>query len=301
MGQGDAGRGRLPKGVSALERPRGGRGFRATIRKGKGVEVHLGLYETPWLAAFAHATAAGLLGRGAPPVDAPQSSQPTAEQVRAITARVRRRLGVDKPKPTRADREAAPTTDDLLTFFEITVVGFWRGQASGDDSGPPDAGLVAAAGRLVSAASLLFWSRAAGHPDPLDAMTELLSRRLNQAFRRLDLTREILDDDGDEPLRVALWLVRPDAFAGRRARGFREEVRHLYPDFFGAAADPGGPPPPWAALLGLSPPFDLDRVRAAYRARSRAAHPDAGGTEAEFVRLRAAYEEALAYCAARGA
>ena len=45
----------------------------------------------------------------------------------------------------------------------------------------------------------------------------------------------------------------------------------------------------------IAPPHTLERIRAAYRARSREAHPDAGGSDAAFVRLRAAYEEARAY------
>ncbi len=219
MRPGDSGRSRLPKGVEALERPRGGRAYRATLRRGKGVVVHLGLYETPWLAGLAHATAAHLLGRDAPPMDVPADEQPTAEQVRELTARVRGRLKLDAPARSRRAPENPPQTEDLLTFFEVTVVGFWRGQSSSDDSDHPDAGLDAAAGRLASAASLLFWSRASGHPDPLDAMTELLSRRLDQAFRRPDLTRELLNDDGDDPFRVARWLVMPDGFVFSAAVG----------------------------------------------------------------------------------
>lgn len=302
MSRGGAGRERLPKGVAALARPRGGRAFRATIRRGKGVEVHLGLYETPWLAALAHATAARVLGRGAPPVEAPPGAEPTAEQVRAVTERVGRRLGVVAPRPSR--REVPPDPEALLTFFEVAVVGFWTAQAGRDDTDHPGAGLDAAAGRLAEAAGLLFWSRAAGHPDPLDALTDLLARRLDRAFRRPDLTRAVLDDDGDDPVRVARWLVRPDADPGGRARGFRAEVRYLYAEFFqaGAGGEGGddGPPPAWAAVLGVRPPFDAEGVRAAYRARSREAHPDAGGTDSRFVRLREAYDEALAYLAARG-
>ncbi len=172
MRHGDSGRSRLPKGVEELARPRGGRGFRASLRRGKGFVVHLGLYETPWLAALAHATAARLLGRDAPPLDIPLHEQPTAEQVRAINSRVRARLKLNDPSRPRRAPEVPPSTEDLLTFFEITVVGFWRGQALNDDSDHPDVGLDAAASRLATAASLLFWSCAAGHPDPLVAMTE---------------------------------------------------------------------------------------------------------------------------------
>ena len=158
----------------------------------------------------------------------------------------------------------------------------------------------AAAGRLVEAAGLLFWSRSAGHPSPLDAMTALLARRLDSAFRRAELTREVLDDDGDEPRRVARWLVLPDTPPPGARPGFprggpglvRRSVRgpgRYVREGFG-----------WADVLGVSPPFDPDQVRAAYRARSRSAHPDAGGTDAQFVRLNEAYEERGAYFADRG-
>jgi len=288
----------LPKGVSALPRPRGCRGFRASIRRGKEGDVHLGLYESPWHAAFAYGVAARLLGREAPPLEVPRAEQPDAERVREVTGRVRRRLGL--APEGRPPRESPPDPDDLLTLFEITAVGFWQAQAADDSGGHPEAGLDAAAGRLDAAARLLFWSRAAGHPDPLEAMTRLLARRLDQAFRRADVTRAVLDDDGDDPLRVARWLVHPDSAAAGRLRGFRAEVVHLYPELFGGE-DRGasGPYPHWAAVLGVVPPFDFEAVRAAYRARSRDTHPDAGGNAAEFVRLRRAYEDALAYCRTR--
>ncbi len=295
MSQSYAPRDRLPKGVTALSKSRGGRGFRATIRRGKGAEVHLGLYATAWLAAFAHGVAARVLGRGeGPPVEIPLAEQPSAKEVWAITANVRLRLELDRP-PRRVD-ESPPSPDDLFALFDITVVGFWRSQAADDSWGHPGAGLDAAAGQLVAATRLLFWSRS--HPTPLEAMTRLLGRRLDAVFRRSDVTGEVIDDDGDDDWRIARWLVHPDAFVTSRARGFRDEVRDLYPDLF-SDDDAGGPIPPWAKVLGLLPPFNLERVRAAYRARSRTVHPDVGGSNAEFVQLQAAYEDARAYCESR--
>ena len=284
---------RLPKGVSALPRPRDGRPFRASIRHGKGVEIHLGLYETPWLAAFAYDVAARLLRPQSHPLIIPRADQPDADRVREITARVHRRVGLDPE--TSPSREIPPSTEDLLTLFEITAVGYWRSQAAEDSADHPDAALDSAADRLHQAASLLFWSRAAGHPAPLDALTQLLASRLDRTFRNAQLTRALLDDDGDDPHRVARWLVLPDTSPSSRRRPFRVEIRYLYADLFkseffhpGSAA-----PPPWAAVLGVSAPFHLEQIRLAYRARSLQAHPDAGGDEAAFIRLRAAYEAAL--------
>ena len=108
MRQDESGRSRLPKGVEELARPRGGRRYRAVLRRAKGVVVHLGLYETPWLAALAHATAARLLGRDAPPLDIPLHEQPTPEQVRELNARVRAQLEARRrpatPTPRRKSR-----------------------------------------------------------------------------------------------------------------------------------------------------------------------------------------------------
>ena len=92
------------------------------IRKGKGSQVHLGLYPTAWLAGFAYVVAARALGRDTPPLEIPRAEEPDADLVRAITDRVRRRLGLDKGP--RRPAEVAPTADDLLTLFEVTVVGF---------------------------------------------------------------------------------------------------------------------------------------------------------------------------------
>lgn len=281
----------MPKGVVELSRPRGGRGFRASIRL-KGAETHLGLYETPWLAAFAYNLAAGLVGRGAkPPNEIPGPEQPSAERVRSITGRVRARLGLDRG--ARPEGREPPSAERLLSFFEVTVVGFWRAQAAIQAGDGPGAALDASAGRLVEAALLLFGDR--GMPTPDEAMIHLLARRIDQEFRRGELTRAILEDDGDEPWRVARWLAHPDALPSDRT--FREEVRHRYPDHFGEDRDG---PTSWAEVLGLAPPFSGERLREAYRARSRRLHPDAGGSHREFVRLNAAYEAARAYLRLEG-
>ena len=295
MSQDQSTNARLPKGVTLLPRSRNGRRFLAKIRQ-KGVEVHLGIYESAGLAGFAFNVASEAIGRGSrPPNQIPADEQPDAEEVWRITGRVRRRLGLD-PAPKKAD-EIPPDPDALLTLFEVTVVGFWRDQAARSDAGP---GLDAASRRLAEAARLVFWSPSIGHPSPSDAIARLVARRVDHAFRRADVTRAILDDDSDDDWRVARWLALPDVHP--LGRGFRDEVRFLYPELFEVDPDQTSHSgtPHWAAVLGVDPPFGLAKVRDAYRARSKAAHPDAGGTHAEFVRLRAAYEEARDYCRIMG-
>jgi hypothetical protein len=294
-----SGSGRKPRrlrGVTELPERHGERRFRARISRGQGRQVNLGLYSTRWLAAFAYNAAAELLhGAGRSRNEIPESEQPGADQVRRITAAVRRRLGLDEPSPSAVDRP--PDADRLLTFFEIAVVGFWRGHVAVHDS-HRGRDLDIAARRLAEAAHVLFWSRTAGHPTPLEALTRLLARRLDQAFGRADLTREVLDDEGDDEVRIARWLAFPE---DRPGGGFRETIGHLYRELLGdSASGSESAPPAWAAVLGIAPPFHSGQVRAAYRARSKEVHPDAGGDHAEFVRLQSAYEEARRYCAARG-
>ena len=294
MGQDQATGGRLPKGVTMLPRSRGGRRFLARIRH-KGAEVHLGLYESAGLAAFAFNVASEAIGRSSRPVSqVPGDDQPDAGEVWRITERVRLRLGLDRDR-IRQSEEIPPDPEALLTLFEVTVVGFWRDQAARSDAGP---GLDAAGRRLAEASRLVFWSPSSGHPSPRDAVARLVARRLDQAFRRADLTRAILDDDGDDDWRVARWLALPDVHP--LGRGFRDEVRFLYPELFEADPTQGPGVPHWAGVLGIDPPFSVARVRDAYRARSKSVHPDAGGTHVEFVRLRAAYEEARDYCRIMG-
>jgi VanZ family protein len=53
--------------------------------------------------------------------------------------------------------------------------------------------------------------------------------------------------------------------------------------------------PEFIARLGLLLPCTPDDVESAYRDRAKSAHPDAGGSNAEFTQLQADYEAALAY------
>ena len=51
--------------------------------------------------------------------------------------------------------------------------------------------------------------------------------------------------------------------------------------------------PDFLALLGLAPPYSIDDVKEAYRAKVKTAHPDVGGSTAEFTQIQEAYERAL--------
>ncbi len=289
MARSDAKSEKLPRGVAELPRARGGRRFRARIRRGKEGEIHLGLYETAGLAALAYEVAAQAVGRTA---GEEWTGRHSADQVRQVTARVRRRLGLDPPPPAPTDDP--PDPDALLTMFEVGMVGFWRNEA-GRPAESPEAALDAAARRLTQVARGVFWCHSAGHPTPLEALTGLLADRLDQVFRRPSLTREILADDGDEPVRVARWLVYPDEPTGSLARGFRAEVAYLY-DVPREDTRDSDAPLPWAAILGLTEPFTIEQIRQAYRSRSREAHPDVGGSHEEFVRLQRAYQQAMRAC-----
>jgi hypothetical protein len=61
-----------------------------------------------------------------------------------------------------------------------------------------------------------------------------------------------------------------------------------------------GERPSFMAALGLLPPYELEDVKAAYRAKSLLTHPDRGGDPAEFMRLKEAYDHAVQYVTFHG-
>lgn len=50
---------------------------------------------------------------------------------------------------------------------------------------------------------------------------------------------------------------------------------------------------PWHQVLGVQPNATRNDVQNAFRALARVHHPDVGGNEADFKRLRSAYDEAM--------
>lgn len=61
----------------------------------------------------------------------------------------------------------------------------------------------------------------------------------------------------------------------------------------GTARNSSTPPPPCLEELGLKLPCSAEDVRIAFQRRVRGVHPDRGGDVESFVRLRAAYHQAL--------
>jgi len=60
--------------------------------------------------------------------------------------------------------------------------------------------------------------------------------------------------------------------------------------------------PEFMTILGLLPPYALDDVKFAYRAKALETHPDRGGTMGDFLKVQEAYERAVefvAYCGDR--
>ena len=50
---------------------------------------------------------------------------------------------------------------------------------------------------------------------------------------------------------------------------------------------------PWHEVLGVPPNADAPAIRNAYRALAKIHHPDNGGVEADFKKLRAAYDQGM--------
>ena len=105
------------------------------------------------------------------------------------------------------------------------------------------------------------------------------------------------DLDEDEPFYVLrLAQIRRDAARVRRKyesvnSGAREPSARGWqtpPPFRREAS-----PPPWSAVLAVSTPCTPADLKRAYFALVKKVHPDVGGTNAEFIRVTAAYQDGL--------
>lgn len=127
---------------------------------------------------------------------------------------------------------------------------------------------------------------------------------------------ELLDGSIAYAIYAFIWLGSPPPYRASptpedrsfEAERFRELARRCEPSPSPAPAPAGhrgtrspparrrtGSPPRlhWSAVLGTSLPCSADDVRSAFRAQALKVHPDRGGSEQAFVRLKAAYDLAL--------
>ena len=78
---------------------------------------------------------------------------------------------------------------------------------------------------------------------------------------------------------------------------FDQEFDGIFGGFLATPADTalllGSGKASWWEVLGCKPDAKREDVRNAYKAMARVHHPDVGGNEEDFKRLRAAYDEAL--------
>lgn len=87
--------------------------------------------------------------------------------------------------------------------------------------------------------------------------------------------------------------------AERRSRGWWEHSTYYAdPSIFRAERNRADRPACFE-VLGLPAAASVAEVKSAYRRLSRTTHPDAGGTDSDFVRLVSQYEEALRIAAGR--
>ncbi len=59
------------------------------------------------------------------------------------------------------------------------------------------------------------------------------------------------------------------------------------------ALPPPSKPASWSRVLGVKPDATTRQIEDAYRAKAKAAHPDGGGSESEFMRLQTARDAAI--------
>lgn len=85
---------------------------------------------------------------------------------------------------------------------------------------------------------------------------------------------------------IAAIAAHIDALRGQERWG----VADLRQAFAGHVALPA--PDPWWSVLGIARHADLFEIERAFRTLAKRAHPDAGGSRAEWDRLTAAYEAA---------
>jgi hypothetical protein len=93
----------------------------------------------------------------------------------------------------------------------------------------------------------------------------------------------------EEAVRAGKDAAGPES--EEESRGFAALYMHYLEDrIYGEQASSS----PAFDILGLTPPFTIDDVKAAYRAKAKESHPDAGGDANAFNQVETAYRTALA-------
>lgn len=126
----------------------------------------------------------------------------------------------------------------------------------------------------------------------------------------------VFDRDGKRYIRECIrW---PDSLDNLRAIGLQIEYLYLALEVYGVTMDEqifnqefdnvfagylatpddtslllGDGRSPWYQVMGILPTASKQDIRNAFRALSKVHHPDAGGNEEDFKRLRAAYDQGM--------
>jgi DnaJ-domain-containing protein 1 len=135
--------------------------------------------------------------------------------------------------------------------------------------------------------------------DIFEGTAEIVFDRSDQRYVfRCDKYEDAIDNLRAAQLAITyLWRALEEYGVTNEA----QTLDRVFAQFFlGFAATPddtvlllGSGEEDWWEVLGVEPEADQAAIRNAFRALARHHHPDAGGSPAEFKRLRRAYEQAL--------
>lgn len=136
-------------------------------------------------------------------------------------------------------------------------------------------------------------------------------RKAGTAFHRIihSTATTLYIDSGNEYLQgwrgfsIPLVIKLNRAELENEGRAWSKSQRRFYYASSSPASnmdDYGGsteeePVPDFVKPLGLSIPFSIEDVEAAFRRKAKHSHPDLGGNSEDFILLRQVYERALAF------
>lgn len=103
-----------------------------------------------------------------------------------------------------------------------------------------------------------------------------------------DAARRLEQADAEDRRVEEARIRREEAMRSEEYRRWNAEMLRII-----AAYEAQSSPPACMRTLGVDPPFTEEKVKNAFRARAKRAHPDHGGSAAEFIKIRHAYSDAL--------